>query len=417
MARTLPYEWLIGTRYLRSTQQHGFLSLISMVSMLGLALGVAVLIVVLSVMNGFERELRTRILNVTSHATLMGLQGPLADWRNAQRLAQQQPGIIAAVPYIEAQAMLVHGAHSMASAIRGVLPEQERRAVGLAQHIEGGSIDALAPGSFRVILGDVLAESLGARLGDDIVLVAPQGSMTPAGFAPTMRRFHVSGLFHSGMYEYDSTLALAAMGDVARVYRMGDGITGLRLSLHDPFKAPQVVHDLAVQLGGGHFVSDWTRDHLTFFRSIQTTKTIMFVMLLLLVMVAAFNIVSALVMVVKEKRRAIATLRSFGALPRNVLAIFGVQGALIGLIGTLAGAALGCLLSFNLSSLLHGLERLTGVQFLDAKVYLMSDLPAYVQWHDLLQVCGVSFLLCALATLYPAWRAAGTQPAEALRHD
>jgi lipoprotein-releasing system permease protein len=232
-----------------------------------------------------------------------------------------------------------------------------------------------------------------------------------------MRRFHVSGLFHSGMYEYDSTLALAAMGDVARVYRMGDGITGLRLGLHDPFKAPQVVHDLAVQLGGGHFVSDWTRDHLTFFRSIQTTKTIMFVMLLLLVMVAAFNIVSALVMVVKEKRRAIATLRSFGALPRNVLAIFGVQGALIGLIGTLAGAALGCLLSFNLTSLLHGLERLTGVQFLDAKVYLMSDLPAYVQWQDLLQVCGVSFLLCALATLYPAWRAAGTQPAEALRHD
>ena len=417
MARTIPYEWLIGTRYLRSNQRRGFLSLISIVSMLGLAVGVAVLIVVLSVMNGFERELRTRILSVTSHATLMGLQGTLPDWRNAQRIAQAQPQIVAAVPYIEAQAMLVHGAASAASAVRGVLPEQERRAVGLAEHIEGGSINALTPGSFRVILGDVLAETLSVHVGDDIVLVVPQGSMTPAGFTPTMRRFHVSGLFHSGMYEFDSALALTALSDAARVYRMNDAITGLRLALHDPFAAPRVVRDLALHLGGGYYVSDWTRNHANFFRSIQITKTLMFVMLLLVVAVAAFNIVAALVMVVKEKRRAIATLRTLGALPRNILAIFSVQGALIGLIGTFAGAALGCLLAVNLSRLVHGLERLGGTQFLDAKVYLMSDLPAYVQWHDLLQVCGVSFLLCALATLYPAWRAAGTLPAEALRHD
>lgn len=417
MAGRLPYEWLIGTRYLRSTQRRGLLSLIAVVSMLGLAVGVAVLIVVLSVMNGFERELRTRILSVTSHATLMGLQGTLPDWRNAQQVAQQQPAIVAAVPYIETQAMLVHGAASAASMVRGVLPGQERRAVGLAQHIEGGSIDALTSGSYRVILGDVLAGSLGVRVGDDIVLVAPQGSTTPAGFAPTMRRFRVSGLFHSGMYEFDSALALAALSDVARVYRMNDAITGLRLALHDPFAAPQVVRDLALRLGGGYFVSDWTRNHANFFRSIQITKSLMFVMLLLVVAVAAFNIVAALVMVVKEKRRAIATLRSFGALPRNILAIFSVQGALIGLIGTLAGAALGCLLARNLSSLVHLIERLSGTQFLDARVYLMSELPAYVQWHDLLQVCGVAFLLCALATLYPAWRAAKTQPAEALRHD
>jgi lipoprotein-releasing system permease protein len=415
--RNIPYEWLIGTRYLRSTQRRGFLSLISIVSMLGLAVGVAVLIVVLSVMNGFERELRTRILSVTSHATLMGLQGTLPDWRTAQRIAQAQPEIVAAVPYIEAQAMLVHGAHSAASALRGVLPAQERRAVGLAQHIEGGSIDALTPGSYRVILGDVLAESLSVRVGDDVVLVAPQGSMTPAGFTPTMRRFRVSGLFHSGMYEFDSALALASLSDVARVYRLNDGITGLRLALHDPFAAPRVVRELALRLGGGYYVSDWTRNHANFFRSIQITKTLMFVMLLLVVAVAAFNIVAALVMVVKEKRRAIATLRTFGALPRNILAIFSVQGALIGLIGTIAGAALGSLLARNLSQLVHGLERLSGTQFLDARVYLMSDLPAFVQWHDLLRVCGVSFLLCALATLYPAWRAAGTLPAEALRHD
>jgi lipoprotein-releasing system permease protein len=415
--RGIPYEWLIGTRYLRSTQRRGFLSLISIVSMLGLTVGVAVLIVVLSVMNGFERELRMRILSVTSHATLMGLQGTLPAWREAQRVAQAQAEVVAAVPYIESQAMLVHGAHSAASALRGVLPEQERRAVGLAQHIEGGSIDALQPGSYRVILGDALAESLSVRVGDDVVLVAPQGSMTPAGFAPTMRRFRVSGLFHSGMYEFDSALALAALADVARVYRMGEGITGLRLALHDPFAAPRVVRSLALKLGGGYYVSDWTRNHANFFRSIQITKSLMFVMLLLVVAVAAFNIVAALVMVVKEKRRAIATLRTFGALPRNILVIFSVQGALIGLLGTLAGAVLGTLLANNLTRLVHGLERLSGRQFLDARVYLMSDLPAYVQWHDVLQVCGVSFLLCALATLYPAWRAAGTLPAEALRHD
>jgi len=413
----LPYEWLIGTRYLRSTQRRGFLSLISIVSMLGLAVGVAVLIVVLSVMNGFERELRTRILSVTSHATLMGLQGSLPAWREAQRSAQAQPEIAAAVPYIETQAMLVHGAQSAASALRGVLPEQERRAVGLAQHIEGGSIDALVPGSYRVILGDVLAEALNVRVGDDVVLVAPQGSMTPAGFTPAMRRFRVSGLFHSGMYEFDSALALAALPDVARVYRMHDNISGLRLALHDPFAAPRVVRELALRLGGGYYVSDWTRNHANFFRSIQITKSLMFVMLLLVVAVAAFNIVAALVMVVKEKRQAIATLRTLGALPRNILAIFSVQGALIGLLGTFAGAALGTLLADHLSQLVHGLERLSGTQFLDAKVYLMSDLPAYVEWHDLWQVCGVSFLLCALATLYPAWRAAGTLPAEALRHD
>ena len=413
----VPYEWLLGTRYLRSTQRRGFLSLISMVSMLGLAVGVAVLIVVLSVMNGFERELRTRILSVTSHATLMGLQGNLPDWRAAQRRAQAQPEIIAAVPYIEAQAMLVHGAHSAATALRGVLPEQERRAVGLAEHISGGSIEALVPGSFRIVLGDALAESLEVKVGEDVVLIAPQGSITPAGFAPTMRRLRVSGLFHSGMYEFDSALALAPLQDAARIYRMGDQITGLRLALHDPFAAPRVVRELALALGGGYFVSDWTRNHANFFRSIQTTKSMMFIMLLLVVAVAAFNIVAALVMVVKEKRQAIATLRTFGALPRNILAIFSVQGALIGLIGTLAGAAAGTLLARHLAQLVRALEHLSGTQFLDARVYMMNELPAYVEWRDVAQICAVSFLLCALATLYPAWRAAGTLPAEALRHD
>jgi len=412
-----PYEIMIGTRYLRSTQRRGFLSFIPLVSMLGLALGVAVLIVVLSVMNGFERELRNRILSVTAHATLMGIDGTLPDWRAAQRLAEQHPEVRAAVPYVEVQAMLVHGARSAPTQLRGVLQAQERRAVSLAQRISGGTIDQLQPGSYRIVLGDALAQSLGVAVGSDVVLIAPRGSVTPAGFAPTMRRFRVSGLFHSGMYEFDSALALATLQDAARIYRLGDKVTGLRLALREPLAAPRVVRELAQQIGGGFYISDWTRNHASFFRSIQVSKTMMFMILVLVVAVAAFNIVATLVMVVKDKRPAIATLRTLGALPRNVLAIFTVQGMLIGLTGTLGGALLGWLISAHVAGLVAGIEHLSGQQFLDARVYFMSELPAYVEWRDVLQVCALAFLLCTVATLYPAWRAALTQPAEALRHD
>jgi len=412
-----PYEVMIGTRYLRSTQRRGFLSFISVVSMLGLALGVAVLIVVLSVMNGFERELRTRILSVTAHATLMGIDGTLPDWRAAQRLAEQHPEVIAAVPYVEVQAMLVHGARSAPTQLRGVLPAQELRAVSLAQRIRGGSIEQLQAGSYRIVLGDALAESLGVTVGGDVVLIAPRGSVSPAGFAPTMRRFKVSGLFHSGMYEYDSALALAPLQDTARIYRLGDKVTGLRLALREPLAAPRVIRELAQQIGGGFYISDWTRNHASFFRSIQVSKTMMFMILILVVAVASFNIVATLVMVVKEKRPAIATLRTLGALPRNVLAIFTVQGMLIGLTGTLGGALLGWLISAHVAGIVVAIEHLSGQQFLDARVYFMSELPAYVEWHDVLQVCALAFLLCTVATLYPAWRAALTEPAEALRHD
>jgi lipoprotein-releasing system permease protein len=413
----LAYEWLLGTRYLRSTRGRGFLSFISVVSALGLTVGVAVLIVVLSVMNGFERELKTRILSVTSHATLTGLTGNLKDWRRDQAQALQLPGVVAAVPYIEAQALLMHGAHTAGTTIRGVLPEQERRAVGLAERIQGGRIEDLADGSYRIILGDALASALAVTIGDDLVLIAPQGDATPAGIEPRMRRFRVAGIFHSGMYEYDRGLALLQLRDAARVYQMGDSVTGVRLTLTDAFLAPRVVRDLAVALGGGYYVSDWTRIHSNFFRSIEITKSMLFVILLLVVAVAAFNIVAALVMVVKEKRSDIAILRTLGAAPRSILAAFSIQGAFIGLAGTSAGAALGLVLAANLEALVHGLERLLGTHFLDAKVYFMSDLPAYAQTGDVLRICGVAFALCALATLYPAWRAAGIQPAEALRHD
>jgi lipoprotein-releasing system permease protein len=413
----LAYEWLLGTRYLRSTRGRGFLSFISVVSALGLTVGVAVLIVVLSVMNGFERELKTRILSVTSHATLTGLTGNLKDWRRDQAQALKLPEVVAAVPYIEAQALLMHGAHTAGTTIRGVLPDEERRAVGLAERIQGGRIEDLVDGSYRIILGDALASALAVTIGDDLVLIAPQGDATPAGIEPRMRRFRVAGIFHAGMYEYDRGLALLQLKDAARVYQMGDSVTGVRLTLKDAFLAPRVVRDLAVSLGGGYYVSDWTRIHSNFFRSIEITKSMLFVILLLVVAVAAFNIVAALVMVVKEKRSDIAILRTLGAAPRSILAAFSIQGAFIGLAGTSAGAALGLVLSANLEALVHALERLLGTHFLDAKVYFMSDLPAYAQTGDVLRICGVAFALCALATLYPAWRAAGIQPAEALRHD
>jgi lipoprotein-releasing system permease protein len=412
------YEWLIGTRYLRSTHRRGFVSFVALMSVCGLMLGVATLVVVLSVMNGFERELRSRILAVTSHATIMGLDGSLTDWRTLQAKVRSQPGVTAAVPYIESQAMFAEGRRMVGAQVRGVLPQEEGRATGLAQHLSAGRLADLAPGGYTIILGSALAHELNARVGDSVVLIAPEGSATPTGVVPRMRRFKVVGLFHSGMYEYDRGLALVHLSDAARLFRSDAGVTGLRLAFADPLHAPALVRRVALALGGnGFYVSDWTQDHANFFRSIEITKSMMFMILLMLVAVAAFNIVATLVMIVKEKQTDIAILRTLGAGPRNVLLTFAVQGTLIGLAGTLAGAALGTLLADNLESLVGGLERLLGTQFLDARVYYMSDLPAYVEWADVLRVCGVALLLCVLATIYPAWRASRTAPAEALRHE
>ena len=413
----LPYEWLIGTRYLRATQGRGFVSFISMICIAGLMLGVAVLIVVLSVMNGFEQELRSRILTVTSHATLMGLDGPLPDWRGARDAALKQPGVQAAAPYIEAQAMFASGPRLTGAQLRGVDPVEEARTVGLGRQLLQGRLDSLQPGRYRVILGEALAQELGVQVGGSVVLIAPQGTATPTGIVPRMRRFEVSGIFRSGMYEFDRGLALVNLADAARLYRMGDDVTGIRLALADPLAAPATVRQLALALGGGFYVSDWTRNHANFFRSIQMTKSMMFVILLMVVGVAAFNIVATLVMIVKEKQTDIAILRTLGAGPANVLAAFAVQGVLIGVTGIVLGVGLGALVATNLESLVHGLERLTGNKFLDAKVYFMSDLPAQVQLADVLQIGGVAFVLCALATVYPAWRAARTAPARALRHE
>ena len=414
-----PYEWLVGTRYLRSTHRRGFVSFVSLMSVCGLALGVATLIVVLSVMNGFGRELRSRILSVTSDATLMGLQGTIPDWQSVQKRVEREPGVRIAAPYVEEQGMLTHGQHITGASVRGILPREERRATGLAQKLTAGSLADLQPGRYQVILGDALAQALHVRVGGSVVLIAPQGVATPTGVMPRMRRFRVTGLFHSGMYQYDRGLALVNLTDAARLFGLApDEVTGLRLSLDDPWQAPKLVRRIAYDLGGaGYYVSDWTDKHANFFRSIETTKSMMFVMLSMIVAVAAFNIVATLVMIVKEKQTDIAIMRTFGAGPRNVLVIFAIQGIIIGLAGTLLGAALGALVSHNLQAIVAGLERLFHTQFLNPRVYYMSELPAYVEGFDVLRVCGVAFLLCALATVYPAWRAGRTAPAQALRHE
>jgi lipoprotein-releasing system permease protein len=400
---------------LRSTHRRGFVSFVAAMSVTGLTLGVAVLIVVLSVMNGFERELRSRILAVTSHATLMGLEGTLDDWQQAREVAVARPGVLQAVPYIEARGMIAAGPRVQGTLVRGVDPVLEKQATGLADRMQTGSIDALQAGSWNVILGESLARDLGVGVGDKVVLIAPEATATPDGVVPRMRRLTIAGVFASGMYEFDQGLILMNLRDAARLYRLG--VSGLRLALADPLQAPVVVRDLALALGGGYFVSDWTRVHANFFQSIELTKGLMFVILLMVVAVAAFNIVATLVMIVKEKQADIALLRTLGASPSGILQTFAVQGVLIGLAGTLSGSLLGILLAFNVESIVHGLEAIFGIQFLDAKVYFMSDLPAHVEWLDVLRVAGVAFVLCALATLYPAWQAARTQPAEALRHD
>lgn len=414
-----PFEWLIGTRYLRSTHRRGFVSFVALMSVCGLALGVATLVVVLSVMNGFGRELRSRILDVTSDATIMGLQGTIPAWQSVQHQLQQQPHVLAAAPYIEQQAMLSHGERIAGASVRGVLPAEAVKVTALARHLAAGSLEDLRPGSYGVILGVDLAHALGVKVGQPVILIAPEGTATPAGLVPRMRSFRVIGLFHSGMYQYDRQLALVDLADASRLFGMGpDEVTGLRLKLDDPWQAPRLVRQAAYALGGaGYYVSDWTDKHANFFRSIEITKSMMFIILSMIVAVAAFNIVATLVMIVKEKQSDIAILRTLGARPVNVLVVFAVQGVLIGLAGTLLGAGIGVVLSRHLESLIDVLQRLFHTQFLNPQVYYMSELPAYVQGSDVLRVCVVAFLLCALATIYPAWRAARTAPAEALRHE
>jgi lipoprotein-releasing system permease protein len=394
------YEFLIGRRYLRSNRGNRFVSF-----------------VVLSVMNGFEREVRGRILSLTSHASISAFGSGLPDWQGTAAKIGKHPEVVASAPYIEAQALLMAGPKSSGAMVTGVLPDYERKVTSITEKMAQGSFEQLQPGSFGIVLGVELAKALKVSVGDRVVVVTPLRRITPVGVMPIHRSFKVVGIFNAAMYEFDRNLAYINLKDAARLYQMGDDVTGVRLKLTDMFLAPQLVRELALSLGGGYYIDDWTRKHANFFRSIQLTKSAMFLILLLVVAVAAFNIVSTLVMVVKDKRTDIAILRTIGASPRGILTVFMTQGTAIGFIGTIAGVALGVLISVNLETLIHGLEAVLGVHFLDAKVYYISDLPATVQWPDVIKISVTTFLLCSLSTLYPAWRAARTQPAQSLRHD
>ncbi len=411
------YEGFIGLRYLRASPKRGSVSLIAGIAIAGLALGVAVLIVVLSVMNGFEDVLRTRILSLTAHATISGLQGRIQDWRPDLAQLEHFPGVAGAAPYIQEQGMLIHGEKSSGVLLRGIVPESEDAVVDLQPHLLSGRMSDLVAGRYGVILGQALAEELGAKVGDRVVLLVAMGDVTPVGVIPRMRAFQVTGILSIGMYEYDRRIAIVAMQDAAKLLRMGDEVSGIRLKLADMYAAPRLSRAAAVALGGNLQVQDWTVEHENFFRSISITKRILFVVLSLMVAVAAFNIVSTMVMVVKSKRRDIAILRTFGSSPRSILTVFVVQGSLIGLLGIAVGVLLGVLVAVNLQELVHALEGIVGFKFLDARVYFMSDLPARVRTTDVVRICGFAFVLACLSTLYPAARAARLLPAESLRND
>ena len=416
----MSFETFIGLRYTASRKTGGgnrFISFISLISMLGLALGVAALIVVLSVMNGFQKELRTRILGVASHAQISGFEGELDNWPAAVEIVRRHPRVVAAAPYVQQQAMLSFEGQVKGALIRGILPAEEDRVADFARHMRAGKLDHLRPGEFGIILGAELAYALRTRVGEKVTLIAPQGMVTPAAVLPRMKQFTVIGIFEVGMFEYDSGLALLHMADAQRLYQMGDAVTGVRLKLDDLFVAPTVVRQLAGNLGQGMRVSDWTRNHANFFRAVQIEKNMMFLILLLIVAVAAFNIVSTLVMTVTDKRADIAILRTLGASPGSILRIFVIQGTLIGVIGLAMGVAGGVALALNVDVVVPALERALGMQFLAKDVYYISDLPSDLHWSDVWIITVTSFTLTVLATLYPSWRAARTNPAEALRYE
>lgn len=413
----LPYELLIGLRYTRAKRRNHFISFISLISMLGIALGVAALIVVLSVMNGFQKELRTRILGVASHIQITGINGELENWSALAAQAMQHPEVRAAAPFVQSQAMFTVDGGVKGALVRGILPDQEDKVADFRRTIRSGSLDDLRPGEFGVVLGSELARSLRVFTGDKVTLIVPQGTVTPAGVVPRLKSFRVVGIFEVGMYEYDSGLALIHLADAQRLVQMENRVSGVRLKVDDLFSAPRIVRELARTINADAYLSDWTQSHANFFRAVQIEKTMMFIILSLIVAVAAFNLVSTLVMAVTDKQADIAILRTLGARPRSIMAVFVIQGALVGCIGLALGIIGGVALALNIDVVVPAIERLFGVQFLSKEVYYISDLPSDLQWGDVWGVTLIAFVLALLATLYPSWRAARVNPAEALRYE
>jgi lipoprotein-releasing system permease protein len=418
-AVTLPYELALGWRYTRAgraTRRNGFISFISGVSMLGIALGVAALIIVLSVMNGFQKEVRDRMLGVVSHIEIYGPGGaPLADIDKTMRDARRNPEVIGAAPFVASQALLARGEDMRGAIVRGIDPAREAEVTDLAATTKR-VLSRLQPGQFGIVLGSALANNLGVREGDPVTLIAPGGQVTPAGVVPRLKQMTVVGTFDSGHYEYDSGLAMIHMEDAMRIYRL-EAPTGVRLKLKDLQQAPQVAAELANTLSGNPIVRDWTQQNRTWFAAVQVEKRMMFIILTLIVAVAAFNLVSTLVMTVTDKRADIAILRTLGASPGSIMGIFVVQGAAVGVIGTLAGLLLGLLVAFNIDVIVPFIEHLLHVSFLPRDIYLISRMPSDPQRSDIMPIALISLALAFVATLYPSWRASRVSPAEALRYE
>ncbi|MFM8445333.1 MAG: lipoprotein-releasing ABC transporter permease subunit [Methylococcus sp.] len=412
-----PLIFFIGLRYTRAKRRTGFISFITLTSVMGIALGVAALITVLSVMNGFEAELRDRILGMTSHASITGSDGELHDWQSLEAPLKSESLVLGWAPYIEGQAMINSDRRVSGTLIRGILPDHEPRVSEVAKRLVAGKLEDLKAGEFGIILGAELAEHLGVIPGDKITVITPQVTPTPAGILPRLKRFTIVGVFHVGMFEYDRNLALIHLDDAKRLFSLGDAVTGLRLKLEDVFFAREIVREIGPKLPGQFMITDWTQAHSNFFKAIQTEKRVMFIILLLIVAVAAFNIVSTLVMVVTDKRPDIAILRTQGMPPISVMGIFIVLGTIIGLLGTLIGGIGGVILALNVETVVPAIEKLFGVHFLSADVYYISELPSKLIWSDVYRITGVAFMLSVLATLYPAWQASRIKPAEELRYE
>ena len=412
-----PVSLFIGLRYTRSRRRNHFISFISLFSAMGIALGVIALITVLSVMNGFHKEIRERILGMASHGDVQALDGRMEEWRQAMERVRKNPEVLAAAPYIQAQAMLTHGEYVAGALVRGVDPKLEPTVVDVGRHMKVGSLDDLAPGRYGIILGSELAQTLGVEVGSKVTLVVPQLTVTIAGSMPRLRRFTVVGLFEVGMHEYDSGVAMIHIRDAAKLLRMGEAVTGVRIRIRDVWQARRVSLQLANQLPGIYRVLNWTDYHRNFFAALKMEKRMMGLLLFLIVVIAAFNIITTLVMMVVDKQSDIAILKTFGAPPGMIMRVFMVQGTTLGLAGTLVGTLLGLLLAFNVDDAVAAIERAFGVHFIDPSIYYISELPSDVQAPDVLLVALGSLLLSVLMTLYPAWRAYRTEPAEALRYE
>jgi len=417
--KNLPFEWLVGLRYTRAgkrSARNSFISFISMISMAGIALGVAALIVVLSVMNGFQKEVRDRMLSVLAHIEVFDATGALPDWQQTAKEAFMSREVKGAAPYVAGQAMMTRDDTVRGVVVRGVLPEEEPKVSDVAGQVKQGSFNDLRPGEFNIVLGLELARSMQARVGDRVTLIAPQGQVTPAGVIPRLKQFTVVGIFEAGHFEFDSSLAFMHLEDAEKMFRLS-APSGLRLRIADMQQAPQVAQDLSRILTGDVLIRDWSQQNRNWFAAVQTEKRMMFIILTLIIAVAAFNLVSTLVMTVTDKQADIAILRTLGSSPGSIMKIFMIQGALVGLIGTAIGVGGGVLVALNVDVIVPAIEGLLGVQFLPRDIYLISALPSDLRWPDVWTIGLVAVVLAFLATLYPSWRAARVRPAEALRYE